>query len=97
MKFIDTELMEKYLQGKADREEQDRVQMWLMLNLKSRSADGDFEELMERIPAVNDPAGKERVLSNLKTIIAADSRQKSYVRRQKRKNILVVFQTVCLG
>ena len=97
MKFIDTELMEKYLQGKADREEQYRVQMWLMLNLKSRSADGDFEELMERIPAVNDPAGKERVLSNLKTIIAADSRQKSYVRRQKRKNILIgsVMASLC--
>ena len=50
MKFTDTELMAKYLQGKATVEEINKVQMWLMLNLKSRSADKEFEEFLDRIP-----------------------------------------------
>ena len=50
MKFIDTEIMEMYLQGKADEEEKNKVMTWLMLNLKSPYADKEFEELLEKVP-----------------------------------------------
>ena len=70
MKFIDTEIMKKYLQGKADEEEKNKVMTWLMLNLKSPYADKEFEELLEKVPAVTDDARKERVSSRLMTFIA---------------------------
>lgn len=99
MRFIDTELMEKYLQGKADKEEADKVQTWLLLNLKSPSSDGEFEEIMDRVPELKDDKRKERVLSNLKTVIDTDIRQKSYMRRQKRKGafIYAMLTSLCVA
>lgn len=81
--------MEKYLQGRATEEERTRVQMWLMLNLKSSDSDRDFEELLNRVPPVEDRRRMERVLSNLKAMVATDKRQKSYMRRQRMKNLLL--------
>ena len=90
MKFIDTEIMKKYLQGKADEEEKNRVMTWLMLNLKSPYADKEFEELLEKVPAVTDDARKERVSSRLMTFIAADRKHIPYNgRRRTRKNIFL--------
>ena len=82
MKFIDTEIMKKYLQGKADEEEKNKVMTWLMLNLKSPYADKEFEELLEKVPAVTDDARKERVSSRLMTFIAADRKHIPYNGRQ---------------
>lgn len=99
MKFTDTELMAKYLQGKATAEERNKVQMWLMLNLKSRSADKEFEEFLDKVPPIGDEERKERVLSHLKAIVATDKRQKSYIVRRKIRNFLVytTMASLCIA
>ena len=76
MKFIDSEIMEKYLAGKASPEEEHKVLMWLMLNLKSPSADDDFCALLDRAPHSEDQDRKQRVKDRLDHIISeTDARE----------------------
>ena len=46
--------MEKYLAGKASPEEEHKVLMWLMLNLKSPSANDDFTALLDKVQFTED-------------------------------------------
>lgn len=70
MKFIDFEIMEKYLAGKASPEEEHKVLMWLMLNLKSPSANDDFTALLDKVQFTEDQARKQRVKGRLDRIIS---------------------------
>ena len=99
MKFIDSELMEKYLQGKASPEERHNVLMWLMLNLKSSSADEDFTEILDRVRPVKDDARKDRVKKRLFALVYADRRQRSYVSRRRRRNAVMyaAMAVMCLA
>ena len=72
MKFIDSEIMERYLRGESDAQERHRVLMWLMLNLKTPSADDDFNQLLDRIPSTEDNLSKQRVKSRLDNLLAED-------------------------
>lgn len=76
MKFVDSEIMEKYLAGKASAEEEHKVLMWLMLNLKSPSANDDFASLLDRVPRSDDRLRKERVKSRLHQIVSDTSVRK---------------------
>lgn len=75
MKFIDSEIMERYLRGESEPQERHRVLMWLMLNLKTPSADEDFTQLLDRIPNTEDAVSKQRVKSRLDNLLAEDMRQ----------------------
>jgi ferric-dicitrate binding protein FerR (iron transport regulator) len=83
MKFIDSEIMERYLKGESDAQEKHKVLMWLMLNLKAPSADDDFAQLLERIPKTEVSVSKQRVKSRLDSILA-DDRTQSYKANKKR-------------
>jgi ferric-dicitrate binding protein FerR (iron transport regulator) len=76
MKFVDSEIMEKYLAGKASAEEEHKVLMWLMLNLKSPSANDDFASLLDRVPRSDDRLRKERVKNRLHQIVSDTSVRK---------------------
>lgn len=76
MKFIDSEIMEKYLAGKASPEEDHKALMWLMLNLKSPSANDDFSALLDRVPHCEDEARKQRVKGRLDHIISETDTRK---------------------
>ncbi len=84
MKFIDSEIMERYLKGESDVQEKHRVLMWLMLNLKTPSADEDFAQLLERIPNTEVSVSKQRVKSRLNSILA-DDRMHSYSTNKRRR------------
>ena len=81
MKFIDSEIMEKYLAGKASPEEEHKTLMWLMLNLKSPSAEEDFNALLDKVPHSEDAARKQRVKSRLDHIISETDTKKPRRRR----------------
>lgn len=87
MKFIDSDVMERYLRGEADEKEKHTVLMWLLLNLKSSSADEDFSKLLKRVPNIEDIAAKQRVKSRLDSIITEDKKQSP----QPPKKRLVLF------
>lgn len=84
MKFVDSEIMERYLKGESDVQEKHRVLMWLMLNLKTPSADEDFAQLLERIPNTEVSVSKQRVKSRLNSILA-DDRMQSYSTNKRRR------------
>lgn len=90
MKFIDSEIMERYLKGESDVQEKHRVLMWLMLNLKTPSADEDFAQLLERIPNREVSVSKQRVRSRLNSILA-DDRMQSYNANWKRHILTLSF------
>ena len=70
MKFIDSEMMERYLRGESDAEESHKVLMWLMINLRSSSADSEFKELLEKVPV------SEKAESKIQTWKPDGGRQK---------------------
>ena len=72
MKLIDNDMMDRYLRGESDAEEKHKVLMWLMLNLKSSSADEDFAELLEKAPATDDPVRKSRAIQRIHNIISVE-------------------------
>lgn len=74
MKFIDSDIMERYLRGESDPQEKHRVLMWLLLNLKTPSADDDFSQLLNRIPNTEVSVSKQRVKSRLDNLLAEDER-----------------------
>lgn len=93
MKFIDSDVMERYLRGEVDENERYTVLMWLLLNLKSPSADEDFSKLLKRVPNVEDIAAKQRVKNRLASIIAEDKKQLP----QPPKKRLVLFLSAMLS
>lgn len=99
MRFIDTDLMEKYLQGKVTPEERHNVLMWLMLNLKSSSADGDFSEILEKMQPVSGDPGKDRVRARLLALIRADRRQKPHASLRRIGSVMMyaAMGAMCLA
>lgn len=75
MKFIDSDIMERYLRGESDAQEKNRVLMWLMLNLKTPSADEEFTQLLDRVPNTEGNVSKQRVKSRLDNLLSEDRRQ----------------------
>lgn len=86
MKFIDFEIMEKYLAGKASPEEEHKVLMWLMLNLKSPSANDDFTALLDKVQLTEDQARKQRVKGRLDRIISETG-----VRKTRRRSTGIIL------
>lgn len=93
MKFIDSEVLERYLRGEANEKEKHTILMWLLLNLKSPSADEDFSRLLKRVPNTEDIAAKQRVKNRLDSIIVEDKKQSS----QPSKKRLVLFLSAMLS
>lgn len=89
MKFIDSDLIERYLQGKAKPEERHNVLMWLMLNLKSSDADEDFSEIYGKVSPVTDDIRKNRVRARLMALVYADRQWKANAVRRRLKNAAV--------
>ena len=75
MKFIDSEIMERYLRGESDAQEKQRVLMWLLLNLKTPSADEEFTALLNKVPSTDDNERKQRVKSRLDSLMAAEKQR----------------------
>lgn len=94
MKFIDSEIMERYLRGESDAQERHRVLMWLMLNLKTPSADDDFNQLLDRIPSTEDNLSKQRVKSRLDNLLAEDRRLTPKPCRRRFPFVLSVMLSV---
>lgn len=89
MKFIDDDLMERYLRGESDAEERHKVLMWLIINLKSSTADDDFVDLYQNLEVKNDPMRKQRVKSRISTLISVDQTQKK--REKTSKRLIALF------
>lgn len=68
MKFIDDDLMERYLRGESDAEER-------------HTADDDFVDLYQNLEVKNDPMRKQRVKSRISTLISVDQTQKENLNR----------------
>lgn len=88
MKFIDSEIMERYLRGESDPQEKHRVLMWLLLNLKTPSADDDFSQLLNRVPNTEVSVSKQRVKSRLDNLLAEDERQACKL--SKRRSVVTL-------
>lgn len=88
MKFIDSEIMERYLRGESDAHEKQRVLMWLLLNLKTPSADEEFTALLNKVPSTDDTERKQRVKSRLDSLVAAEKPQTG---RHARKGVMAVM------
>ena len=88
MKFIESEIMERYLRGESDADERHRVLMWLMLNLKTPSADEEFAALLDKVPCADDTASKQRVKSRLDSLMAAERKQTC---KYSRKGVLAIL------
>lgn len=87
MKFIDSDIMERYLHGESDAKEKHKVLMWLMLNLKTPSADDDFTTLLKKVPHSDDLERKQRVKNRLDNLLAED-RYKAKITIRGRVNVL---------
>lgn len=88
MKFIDSEIMERYLRGESDAQEKQRVLMWLLLNLKTPSADEEFIALLDKVPSADDNERKQRVKNRLDSLVAAEKPQTG---RHARKGVMAVM------
>lgn len=94
MKFIDSEMMERYLRGESDAEESHKVLMWLMINLRSSSADSEFKELLEKVPVSENAVRKQRVKSRLGSLMEEDRR---YVMKERRRKVVKVLYGIALS
>ncbi len=88
MKFIDSEMMERYLRGESDAIEKQKVLMWLMLNLKTPSADEEFVALLDKVPHSDDSASRQRVKSRLDSLVAAENQKTC---KHARKGVVVTL------
>lgn len=88
MKFIDSEIMERYLRGESDAHEKQRVLMWLLLNLKTPSADEEFIALLDKVPSADDNERKQRVKNRLDSLVAAEKPQTG---RHARKGVVATY------
>ena len=98
MKFIDSEIMERYLRGESDARERNRVLMWLMLNLKTPLADEDFTQLLDRVPNTEDTGSKQRVKSRLDNLLAEDRGQsRNTCRKYNVVTLSVLLSMACVA
>ena len=98
MKFIDSEIMERYLRGESDARERNRVLMWLMLNLKTPLADEDFTQLLDRVPNTEDTGSKQRVKSRLDNLLAEDRGQsRNTCRKYNVMTLSVLLSMACVA
>lgn len=96
MKFIDSEMMERYLRGESNLQEKHSVMMWLMLNLKDSSADDDFQELLGRIPENIDNGSRQRVKGRLNYILETDKQQVSGARKKYHWILNALMPVACV-
>ena len=99
MKFIDSEMMERYLRGESGAEESHKVLMWLMINLRSSSADSEFKELLEKVPVSENTVRKQRVKSRLGSLMEEDRKHVIKEKRRKFGKVLYGFalSVACLA
>lgn len=97
MKFTDSEMMERYLRGESNAEERHKVLMWLMINLKSSSADDEFSELLDKVPQTENPLRKQRVRARLDGLLSRDRREEMREKRRRRTSIFfaAALSAVC--
>lgn len=87
MSFLKSKMFTRFLTGDVSKEENEKIEKWIMNNLTSESLDEDIRSLVNEVPIIKDADRKQRVRHLLHNQIHDDNVRIRF-RRWKRNSII---------